>query len=104
MAIANGSDTRSQLYELLLSQPVLRILPVGSDLVVGGALYVNAQVPGKAAIRDGYQIELRIPPNFPQEIPLVFETGGRIPLSYHQLHDGPLCLGSETRLRLPPVR
>ncbi len=47
-----------------------------------------------------YQIELRIPPNFPQKIPVVFETGGRIPRSYHQLQDGSLCLASETRLRL----
>ena len=34
------------------------------------------------------------------EVPLVFETGGRISRAYHQLQDGSLCLGSETRLRL----
>lgn len=31
---------------------------------------------------------------------MVFETGGRIRISYHHLVDGSLCLGSETRLRL----
>lgn len=30
---------------------------------------------------------------------MVFETNGRIPLQYHHLQDGSLCLGSETRLR-----
>jgi hypothetical protein len=102
MAIASGSDTltRWRLEELLLRQPGLRIVPAGSGVVLAGTLEVNAQVLGKAAIRDRYQIELRIPPNFPRKVPLVFETGGRIPRSYHQLQDGSLCLGSETRLRL----
>jgi SEC-C motif-containing protein len=102
IASANGSDTltRWRLEELLLRQPGLRIVPAGSGLVLAGTLEVNAQVLGKAAIRDRYQIELRIPPNFSRKVPLVFETGGRIPRSYHQLQDGSLCLGSETRLRL----
>jgi hypothetical protein len=30
---------------------------------------------------------------------VVFETRGRIPLHYHHLQDGSLCLGSEKRLR-----
>lgn len=75
-------------------------MPASSDLVLAGTLDVNAQVSGRAAIRDTYQIELRIPPDFPRKIPLVLETGGRIPRSYHHLQNGSLCLGSETRLRL----
>jgi len=102
MAIASGTDTltRWRLEELLLRQPGLRIVPAGSGVVLAGSLEVNAQVLGKAAIRDRYQIEFRIPPNFPRKVPLVFETGGRIPRSYHHLQEGSLCLGSETRLRL----
>lgn len=102
MAIASGTDTltRWRLEELLLRQPGLRIVPGGSGVVLAGSLEVNAQILGKAAIWDKYQIELRIPPNFPLRVPLVFETGGRIPRSYHQLQDGSLCLGSDTRLRL----
>ena len=102
MAIASGSDrlTSWRIDELLLRQPGLRIVPADSDLVFAGTLEVNAQVPGKAAIRDMYEIQLRIPLNFPQKVPVVFETGGRIPRSYHRLQDGSLCLASETRLRL----
>jgi hypothetical protein len=56
-------------------------------------------MPGRARISDSYEVELRIPEAFPRRIPGIFETGGRIPLSYHHLQDGSLCLGSETRLR-----
>src|SRR5215475_4692873 len=54
---------------------------------------------GKVQISDCYKVELRIPDDFPRRVPAVFETGGRIPLSYHHLQDGSLCLGSETRIR-----
>jgi hypothetical protein len=81
-------------------QPGLRIVPTASDLVLAGRLRFTAQIPSKVQISDWYQIEFRIPETFPRRIPAVFETGGRIPLSYHHLHDGSLCLGSETRLRL----
>jgi hypothetical protein len=83
-----------------VKQPGLRIVPGASDLVLRGRLAFTAQILGKAQISDCYQIEFRIPETFPRKVPGVFETGGRIPLSYHHLQDGSLCLGSETRLRL----
>ena len=83
-----------------MRQPGLRILPAISDLVLAGKLAFTAKIPNKVQISDCYQIELRIPGTFPRRIPSVFETGGRIPVSYHHLQDGSLCLGSETRLRL----
>lgn len=84
-----------------MRQPGLRILPAAaSDLALAGWLAFTAQIPGKVQISDCYQIEFRIPETFPLRIPAVLETGGRIPLSYHHLQDGSLCLGSETRLRL----
>ena len=83
-----------------MRQPGLHIVPAASDLILAGSLAFTAQIPGKVQISDCYQIELRIPETFPRRIPAVFERGGRIPLSYHHLQDGSLCLGSETRLRL----
>jgi hypothetical protein len=68
--------------------------------VLKGRFAFTAQISGKAQISDCYEIEFRIPETFPRKVPGVFETGGRIPLSYHHLQDGSLCLGSETRLRL----
>jgi hypothetical protein len=102
MAITSGSDIPIcwRLDELLLRQPRLRIVPADADVVLAGTLEINAQILGRAGITDNYQVELRIPQNFPRRIPLVFETGGRIPRAYHHLQNGSLCLGSETRLRL----
>jgi hypothetical protein len=88
-----------RLEKLLVNQSGLRIAPSSADLVIAGRLEFTAEMSGKTRLSDCYEIELRIPDGFPQRIPMVFETGGRIPLQYHHLQDGSLCLGSETRLR-----
>jgi hypothetical protein len=90
---------RWRLEELLVNQPGLRIIPSSADLVIAGRLEFTAEMSGKTRISDSYEIEIRIPDEFPQKIPVVFETKGRIPRQYHHLQDGSLCLGSETRLR-----
>jgi hypothetical protein len=102
MTSVSGFDTyaRWRLDDLLSRQAGLRIVPGSSDLVLSGSLEVNAQISGRSAITDSFQIELQVPANFPQQIPRAFEIGGRIPQPYHHLRDGSLCLGSETRLRL----
>ena len=100
IVISSDIPTRWRLEELLVRQPGLRIIPEASDLVLAGRLAFNAEISGKARIRDCYEVEIRIPATFPRRIPVVFETGGRIRISYHRLQDGSLCLGSETRLRL----
>ena len=61
-----------------------------------GSLAFAAEAPGKERIDDEYQIELLIPDGFPEEIPSVRETGGRIPPPFHKLYGGALCLGSGT--------
>jgi hypothetical protein len=75
-------------------------MPASTNLVLAGSLVINAQMPGKSLVRDLYQVAIQVPWNFPKRIPSVFETGGRIPQSYHHLTNGSLCLGSETQLRL----
>jgi hypothetical protein len=99
IAISFDIPKRWRLEELLVNQPGLRIDPVSADLVIAGRLEFTAEMPGKTRISDSYEIEIRVPDGFPQRIPVVFETKGRIPLQYHHLQDGSLCLGSETRLR-----
>lgn len=77
----------------------MRIIPGSADLLIAGRLEFIAEMAGRAQISDSYEIELRISEAFPRRIPVVLETRGRIPLHYHHLQDGSLCLGSETRLR-----
>ncbi len=92
---------RWRLEELLLKYPGLRLTPATPGYVkLAGTLAFDAESPGKERIDDEYQIELSVPKGFPDRVPSVRETGGRIPSSYHKLDDGALCLGSPTRLRL----
>lgn len=87
--------------ELLEKYPDLRIFPSpDADLKVGGELLFCVRGPDDAIIEDAYQVELKIPPSFPATVPAVFETGGRIPNTYHKLGDGSLCLAAPTELRL----
>jgi hypothetical protein len=87
--------------ELLCKYPGLRLCPVAaSQVIVAGTLTFDAEALGKERIEDEYEIEIAIPERFPKWIPSVRETGGQIPPRFHKLDDGPLCLGSPTRLLL----
>ena len=82
-------------------QPGLRIRPSAEESVVlAGSLRFSADKPGLERIEDEFEVEIAVPNQFPNEIPQVWETGGRIPKSYHKLVDLSLCLGSPARLRM----
>ena len=90
---------RWRLEQLLVKYSGLRLVPAADDSVkLAGVLAIDADSPGKGRIVDEYQIEISIPKCFPRQLPAVRETGGRIPRSFHKLHDGTLCLGSPTQL------
>lgn len=65
-----------------------------------GCLAFSAQADGREPISDTYQIEVGVPFEFPRALPVVRETGSRIPPSFHTNADGELCLGSPLRLHL----
>jgi hypothetical protein len=67
---------------------------------VAGALAFCAEGSDKKRIEDEYLVEVSVPESFPERVPIVQETGGRIPSFFHKLDNGALCLGSPTRLRL----
>jgi hypothetical protein len=92
---------RWRVEDLLIKYSGLRLTSAPRGLLkIAGVLAFVAEGPGKERIDDEYQIELSIPDGFPGRIPSARETGGRIPPSFHKLHEGDLCLGSPTRLRL----
>lgn len=92
---------RWRIDELLAKYSGLRLMPGPPGWVkLAGGLAFGAEGPSKERIDDEYQIELSIPDQFPDQLPAVRETAGRIPPSYHKLDDGALCLGSPTSLRL----
>ena len=92
---------RWRIEDLLIKYSGLRLTThVRGGLIIAGALSFVMEVPGKHRVTDEYRIELSIPDSFPEAIPSVRETSGRIPSTFHQLDNGTLCLGSPTRLRL----
>jgi hypothetical protein len=87
--------------ELLRKYPDLRLQPAASgDMIIAGTFEFSAQTGGQKLVSDRYEISISIPPDYPRTIPLVRETARRIPLNFHKLDTGHLCLGSPTRLRL----
>ena len=86
---------------LLDKYPDLRLRPSKDrNTTIAGSLEFSAHTRGQAQVTDRYEICISIPPDYPRSVPLVRETGGRIPRDFHKLVTGHLCLGSPTRLRL----
>lgn len=78
--------------------------PTLHAFVEDGAVTVRGTYPvmdGGMEI-DRYSIAMKLPDNYPHELPQVFETGGRIPreLDRHVFPSGALCLGVREELWL----
>jgi hypothetical protein len=92
---------RSEIVQLLTRYPGLRLVPSESmTLRVAGILRFCANGKKTEVIEADYDVRIEAPENFPQQMALAWEIGGRIPAAYHKLDNGALCLGSRVRLRL----
>jgi len=90
---------------LLTTHPGLRLAPSRDESIrVTGRIRFTAFINGFETIEDNYELEISIPPAFPEEVPLVLETGGRIPQDWHRNPGKSLCLGSPTTVRLMTIR
>ncbi|WP_415712747.1 SEC-C domain-containing protein [Maridesulfovibrio sp.] len=54
---------------------------------------------GGVSIKDRYQIEIHIPLEYPDNLPVAREVGGRIPKDFHINPDGTLCLAAEIEVK-----
>lgn len=98
---ARDRFVRWRLEELLVRYPGLRLDAGPFGFVrVAGVLAFAAAATARAEIADEYEIEMDVPDSFPAHLPSVKETRGRIPVDFHKLQGGALCLGSPTRLLL----
>lgn len=90
---------------LLAAHPGLRAQPlVNGELRISGEIEFDAEAPGYNRIADSFEVELSVPPGFPDELPSVRDLTGRVPKSFHtHPSDGSLCLGSPTRQRMALV-
>jgi hypothetical protein len=92
---------QSEITELLERYPDLRLVPTGSTTVrIEGTLRFSASSKRTEVIEDAYEVRIEAPEDFPTQMALAWEIGGRIPSDYHKLTNGALCLGSRVGLRL----
>jgi hypothetical protein len=88
---------------LVARYPDLRLRPshgAGSLVIAGELAFTASDRHGNNSVTDAFDVELRVLPKFPAEPPIVRETGGRVPRTFHTNPDRTLCLGSPLRLRM----
>jgi len=70
--------------------------------VLKGNFRFSATFSEKGTVEDSYCLVIKCAKSYPKELPVVFETSGRIPHDgrHHVNPDGSLCLGSPLRLKL----
>ena len=66
---------------------------------IAGTLTFRAEGRTTQSIEDSYDVRVEVPHEFPERMALAWETGGRIPATYHKLDNAALCLGSRVRLQ-----
>jgi hypothetical protein len=88
-----------QMDELQAKYQLLRLeFSQADNPVVQGTLRFDADYQGKEA-RGEYDIEIRIPDDYPRCVPSVRETGGRVPKDFHRYTNSDLCLGAPVAVR-----
>jgi len=95
-----GKGSYPGLDEFLQEQPLISIKPSDeSSLILEGEFQFTAEYPGLSRVTDSYTLSISVPAAFPKDLPVVTETGGRIPQdpNFHN-GTGTLCLGSPMRL------
>ncbi len=89
------------LLEFLAYYPGMSLQPKRHDeTIVCGQFHFKATGVGNS-IEDTFELRILINQDFPNTIPEVRETAGKIPKTgdYHINSDGTLCLGSHLRLK-----
>lgn len=73
-----------------------------SDIVLTGTFDFAAKFKDEPEVQDFYSLEIRVPSNFPADVPTVKELGNKIPRDgkHHINPDETLCLGSPLRIKL----
>lgn len=73
-----------------------------TDLVLNGTFDFAAKFKEEPKVQDSYSLEIRVPNNFPSDLPTVKELGSKIPRDgrHHINPDETLCLGSPLRLKM----
>lgn len=87
--------------DALARHPGLAVVPTRSGAVVlEGELRCHVVGRDDVVVDERHAVTIEVPADFPETLPRVVETGGRVPRSFHHHADGSLCLGSPIGQRL----
>lgn len=90
-----------ELEPLLLKYPGLSVLPSNNDsLRIQGVVSFKLLDDRNSILEDTYQVSIKVPVSFPEQLPSVREIGGRIAKDFHKLYDGSLCLATKLEMEL----
>ena len=97
--VAERNSLAQEINELQAKYSLLQF-DVSEDghASVHGILQFNADHNGKQASGE-YEIKIDIPADYPNSVPVAFETGGQIAEDFHQYPSGALCLGAPLAVR-----
>ena len=97
-----GGKKLNGLEKFLENYPGMSAMPfIDGGMCLRGKLKFRATIPRGEEIVDSYKLEIIIPGTFPNDLPRVKETDGKIThdiANGHLFTDGSLCLGSPLRL------
>jgi hypothetical protein len=96
-----GVSALTSLSQFLRDYPGMSPAPCSdTGVCLRGKFWFKASVSSGDEIDDSYKLEIVVSDKFPQALPKVKETGGKIPRdgNFHVNPDGTLCLGSPLRL------
>jgi hypothetical protein len=92
-------QTEDQLKELKTFYPGLYYEIKEDYTEITGMLDFKAEFNG-ITIEDVFDVKIVVLSNYPQTLPMVWESGERIPDEYHKLENNALCLGSSLGIRM----
>ena len=100
MEVDGITDTLAkEIFDLVNKHPGLSARLTASGYEISGVFEFCATHNG-VLIQDEYQLLMRIPLDYPKNLPYVFERGKKIPEGFdHVSYDGTLCLGVPMEIR-----
>ena len=94
-------ELASEIAELLaVHKGIEKTKEHEGEVVLSGILFFEAEPNGLVPITGSFGIEMLIPEIYPDDLPKIRETGGRIDGNYHHVFtNGTLCLGVPVEMR-----
>lgn len=95
-----ATQAQKYLEEIKQDYPSLKLKHVENDQAIyAGSFAFTADYHGKGQIDEQFEVEISLPINNSDMMPLAKETRGRIPADFHHNTDGTLCLGAPLEVR-----